>query len=94
MIGKKLEGKLKRVEGEGRSIATDRVSFDLIDAKNKGSLSLPSLLELSAAFDAVDHDILQIPLTTSFGISGRSIQWFISYLTDRTIPRKLNTGVP
>ena len=42
------------------------------------------LLDLSAAFDTVDHDVLINRLRTSFGINGSALQWFKSYLFNRT----------
>ena len=43
-----------------------------------------ALLDLSAAFDTVEHDILHNFIETSLGISGSALQWFQSYLTERT----------
>ena len=41
------------------------------------------LLDLSAAFDTVDHEILIRRLKTTFGIDGLALQWLSSYLSDR-----------
>jgi hypothetical protein len=42
------------------------------------------MLDLSAAFDVIDHDILFDRLQYSFGISGSALSWIRSYLTDRS----------
>ena len=42
------------------------------------------LLDLSAAFDTVDHTLLLERLNSFIGLSGAALNWFHSYLTDRT----------
>jgi len=41
-------------------------------------LAMLSLLDLSAAFDTVDHDTLLRRLQTSYGFDGIVIKWFIT----------------
>ena len=60
-----------------------RVTNDLLMACDQGSVSILSLLDLSAAFDTLDHNILLKRLRLSFGISGVVLRWLESYLTER-----------
>ena len=61
-----------------------KVLSDILLALDSGKLALLSLLDLSAAFDSVDHDTLLQRLQTSYGLGGNVIAWFASYLTGRT----------
>ena len=42
-------------------------------------VTLLVLLDSSATFDTVDHEILLRRLTMSFGISGKALAWFSSF---------------
>ena len=62
------------------------------------------ILDLSAAFDTVDHDILLDVLDKRFGIVGSARKWYESYLKPRRFkvavedktsqPRQLDYSVP
>ena len=54
---------------------------DLILAMDRGEVTSLILLDLSAAFDTVDHSILLYRLQHWFGVHGTSLDWFSSYLT-------------
>ena len=51
---------------------------------DKGSISALALLDFSSAFDTIDNPILVHRLHTDFGFIDAVLQWFSSYLTDRT----------
>ncbi len=50
---------------------------------DQGCISLLVSLDLSAAFDTIDHDILIDWLQNYTGIQGQALRWFRSYLSDR-----------
>ena len=59
-----------------------RVQNDLLQAVDNEGGAIFVLLDLSAAFDTIDHQRLLNLLNQSFGIRGVAIKWFESYLKD------------
>jgi len=57
---------------------------NILTAADRGDLSMLTLLDLSAAFDTVDHPILLRRLMTSHGVNGVVYPWISSYLANRT----------
>jgi len=57
---------------------------NIIRAADDGKVTCLVLLDLSAAFDTVDHDILLDVLRRRFLVEEPALKWFHSYLNDRT----------
>ena len=62
-----------------------RVSNDILRAIDDNSTVLLLLLDLSAAFDTVDHEILLDRLHNRFEIKDTALAWFQCYHTNRNI---------
>ena len=56
-----------------------KVLSDILLAVDNGDLSVLALLDLSAALDTVDHDILLTRLRVSYGVGGPVLEWFRSW---------------
>ena len=61
-----------------------KVVSDILNAADVRKVTLLGLLDLSAAFDTVDHVILLRRLEVSFGIGEAVLEWFRSFLTNRS----------
>ena len=54
----------------------------ILDFFNENKCTLGNFVDLSKAFDTVDHDILLRKLDM-YGIKGKNLKWFHGYLTNR-----------
>ena len=70
--------------GHSSEMAVLKVYSDLFDAISNGKFTLLSLLDLSAAFDTDNHNILLHCLETAFSFRGVPLQLMRSYLDGRT----------
>jgi hypothetical protein len=81
-----------------------KVFNDIVCAVDSKQCVLLILLDLSAAFDTIDHDIMLQQLEGVFGITGSALMWLKSYFSDRSQsvsisnkssgPHDLDSGVP
>ena len=53
----------------------------ILDAFNENKYKLGIFIDLSKAFDTIDHNILLEKLDV-YGIKGKNLKWFHSYLTN------------
>jgi len=63
---------------------------DLVRAVDNKEVTALVLLDLSSAFDTVDHSTLLTVLHRRFGVEESAMDWFTSYLSDRTQTFRLN----
>ena len=70
--------------GHSTETALLKVVNNLFLSLNKGKISVLAMLDFSSAFDTIDQPILVHRLHTDFGFTDTVLQWFSSYLTDRT----------
>jgi hypothetical protein len=87
-----LQGKSQTIYNQAASSQTDNQRIGLIfdrdrclavlsgilQAVDEGDVAVLTLLDLSAAFDTVDHCILLQQLQISFDFDGPALQWFRS----------------
>jgi len=70
--------------GHSTETALLRVHHDIACALDNNCCAVLLMLDLSAAFDTIDHTILLNRLEFSFGITDDALLWLKSYLTERT----------
>ena len=80
-------------KGHSTETALVKVCSDLIGMMDAGEQALLALLDLSSAFDTVDHDILLTRLSRSFGVRDDVLRWMRSYLSGRTYTVRMRESV-
>ncbi len=92
-------------EGHSTESALLKVQADILRNMEQQKVTMLVLIDLSAAFDTIDHDILFDCLQTKYGITGTALAWHKSYLrarkqcvilnnTVRSSESQLRFGVP
>ena len=115
IVGQRLEEHLNRYslhdplqsayrKGHSTETAILKISNDINVSLDQSGCVVLASLDLSAAFDTVDHDIFLHRLQSTYGISGIFYCWFKSYLENRKLrvcvhsshseTQKLKCGVP
>ena len=67
-----------------------KVSNDILWGMERQEITSLIALDLSAAFDTVDHDILLSVLRNKYGIHGKALKWFDEYLRPRSFKVAVN----
>ena len=60
-----------------------KVQNDILINMDNGEVTLLFMLDMSAAFDNIDHNILIDILMNDFGVVDNALRWFRSYLANR-----------
>ena len=70
-------------QGHFMETALLKIFSDILDAADSAQVTLLGLLDLSAAFDTVYHDILLTRLQKSYGVGGTALAWISSFIQGR-----------
>ena len=71
--------------GHSTETALVKVQNDIRTSIDQHGIVILILLDLSAAFDTIDHDVLFSRMESTLGITGPALEWFRSYLGDGTL---------
>lgn len=81
-LGEPLQSAYRRVHSTETALL--KVKNDIMYSINKQQGVFLVLLDLSCAFDTVDHGILFKRMEKEIGLTGTALQWLKSYFTNRT----------
>ena len=69
-----------------------KLTNDIMESIDSGKITILTALDMSAAFDTLDHITLLHRLQHTFGLSGYAISWIRSYLTHRSSFVKIDSS--
>ena len=69
--------------GHSTETALFRIKNYIAAALDRKCTTILVMLDLSCAFDTVDHELLMTRLEDSFGISDKALAWLQSYISER-----------
>ena len=83
--GNTLRDKMQSAYRSGHSTETAllRIKNDIDAALDRKSMVILVMLDLSSAFDTIEHEVLLTRLEHTFGITDKALAWLRSYLSDR-----------
>ena len=70
-----------------------RMTDDINKEIEGGNIVIVVLLDLSAAFDTIDHNILLNKLLKEYGVHGKALNWMKSYLSGRSFCVKIDDTI-
>ena len=76
--------------GHSTETALVKVQNDILTSIDQHRIVILVMLDLSAAFNTIDHDILFSRMENTLGIMGQALAWFKSYLSGRTLRIKID----
>ena len=80
-----------------QNFSTETAVCHLVDRllwnMERGAITVMVAVDLSSAFDTVDHTILSNVLQDDFGVKGNALNWAKSYLIDRQLQVKVGEDV-
>ena len=76
--------------GHGTETALVKEQNDILTSIDQHRIVILVMLDLSAAFDTIDHDILFSRMEKTLGITGQALAWFTSYQSGRTLRIKID----
>ena len=76
-------------EGHSCENAISELVSEIVKRQQEGMYTLALFLDLSKAFDSLEHNVLLNKLTR-YGIRGKTNEWFASYLQNRKMRVKCN----
>ena len=68
-----------------------KIKADILDAVDKKEVMCLVMLDLSATFDTISHELVLKRLKYRFGITDLVLLWIESFLTNRTQCMKVST---
>ena len=78
--------------GHSTETALVKVTNDILLELDRGKQTAMVMIDISAAFDTIDHAILLDRLSYRYGMTGSVLRWMESYLRDRSESFLLSTG--